>query len=103
MSGRRSAAPPLIRSSALRAVPARFSHLRPSPPLWLNRFLVSAFLLLRRLLVATSLLLATPFVARAQARPASPDPRDSIDVASLTFDGAKEVSATDLKTVLFTR
>ncbi|MFL5519491.1 MAG: POTRA domain-containing protein, partial [Gemmatimonadales bacterium] len=64
-----------------------------------------AFPLLPRLLVAASLLIATPFVARAQTPvlPVDVDPRDSIDVASLTFDGAKEVSTADLRTVIFTR
>jgi outer membrane protein assembly factor BamA len=47
--------------------------------------------------------MATPFVARAQARPVSPDPRDSIDVTSLTFDGAREVATSDLRLVIFTR
>lgn len=62
-----------------------------------------AFRRLSRLLLAASLLIATPFVARARAQSAPVDPRDSIDVASLTFDGAKAVSTTDLKTVIFTR
>ena len=53
--------------------------------------------------LAASLLLATPFVAHGQTRPAAADLRDSIDVASLTFDGAKEVAASDLKLVIFTR
>ena len=44
-----------------------------------------------------------PFVAPAQVRAAAVDPRDSIDVASLTFDGAKEVDPSDLKLVIFTR
>ncbi len=54
--------------------------------------------------LATLLLAAAPGVARAQASPASrPDPRDSIDVASLTFDGAHAVSPADLRLVIFTR
>ena len=57
----------------------------------------------RALVLAASLLVATPFVARAQTPTSAPDPRDSIDVASLTFDGAHEVATSDLKTVLFTR
>ncbi|NUP57425.1 MAG: BamA/TamA family outer membrane protein [Gemmatimonadaceae bacterium] len=64
---------------------------------------MSAFRRLPRLLLAASLLVATPFVAHAGAQSPPVDPRDSMDVASLTFDGAKNVSATDLKTVLFTR
>jgi outer membrane protein assembly factor BamA len=47
--------------------------------------------------------MATPFIAHGQTRPTSPDARDSIDVASLAFDGAKAVSASDLKLVIFTR
>jgi outer membrane protein insertion porin family/translocation and assembly module TamA len=46
---------------------------------------------------------AVPIVARAQGNRTRADARDSIDVASLTFDGARAVSPTDLKTVLFTR
>jgi outer membrane protein insertion porin family len=64
---------------------------------------VPATVPLLRALLSASLLLATPFVARAQSRPTPPDPRDSIDVASLTFDGAKNVSTSDLKLVIFTR
>src|SRR5258705_1491389 len=56
-----------------------------------------------RALLAASLLMVTPLFAHAQTRPATPDPRDSIDVASLTFDGAKTVSPSDLKLVIFTR
>jgi outer membrane protein assembly factor BamA len=58
---------------------------------------------LLRALLPASLLIATPFVTHAQGRPASSDPRDSMDVASLTFDGAKAVSTSDLKLVIFTR
>jgi len=47
--------------------------------------------------------MVTPLFAHAQTRPATPDPRDSINVASLTFDGAKTVSPSDLKLVIFTR
>ena len=53
--------------------------------------------------LAASLLLATPFVAQAQTPPITVDPRDSINVASLTFDGAKAVPTSDLKLVIFTR
>ena len=56
-----------------------------------------------RTLFAASLLAATPFVAHAQAMPLRTDPRDSLDVASLTFDGAKAVATSDLKLVIFTR
>ena len=56
-----------------------------------------------RALLAASLLLATPFVAASQGPAGRPDPRDSMDVASLTFDGANEVDASDLKLVIFTR
>ena len=56
-----------------------------------------------RVLFPASLLIATPFVAHAQTRLATPDSRDSMDVASLAFDGAKAVSTSDLKQVIFTR
>ena len=56
-----------------------------------------------RALFAASLLSATPFVAHAQTLRPAADPRDSIDVASLVFDGAKAVSSSDLKLVIFTR
>jgi outer membrane protein assembly factor BamA len=46
---------------------------------------------------------AAPLVASAQATRATADVRDSIDVAALIFDGAKEVSTTDLRRVIFTR
>jgi outer membrane protein insertion porin family len=69
----------------------------------LNRHFVSALLSPSRLLLAASLLVATPFVARAQARAIPVDPRDSMDVASLTFDGAEAVDPADLKLVIFTR
>jgi outer membrane protein insertion porin family len=47
---------------------------------------------------------ATPAVAHSQSGRAQPaNVHDSIDVASLTFDGAREVSAADLRTVIFTR
>jgi outer membrane protein insertion porin family len=64
---------------------------------------VAALLLPIRAILAASLLLATPFVAAAQTPAISPDPRDSMDVASLTFDGATEVDVSDLKLVIFTR
>ena len=54
-----------------------------------------------RALVATLLLVAAPVVASAQRERA--DARDSIDVASLTFDGARAVSPVDLRLVIFTR
>lgn len=56
-----------------------------------------------RFLIAASLLVATPFVARAQAPAIPVDPRDSMDVASLTFEGAKAVDPADLRLVIFTR
>jgi outer membrane protein insertion porin family len=62
-----------------------------------------SILSLSRALLATSLVVAAPAVASAQAPRSSAALHDSIDVASLTFDGAKLVSSTDLKSVLFTR
>ncbi|MDQ6635917.1 MAG: BamA/TamA family outer membrane protein [Gemmatimonadota bacterium] len=57
-----------------------------------------------RALVATSLLVAAPGIAHAQSsRPEPANAHDSIDVAALTFDGAHEVPAADLRTVIFTR
>jgi outer membrane protein assembly factor BamA len=48
--------------------------------------------------------MVTPALARGQSGGArAVSPQDSIDVASLTFDGAREVSAADLRTVIFTR
>jgi outer membrane protein assembly factor BamA len=64
---------------------------------------VAALLLPFRALLAASLILATPFVAAAQAPAPAADPRDSMDVASLTFEGATDVEASDLKLVIFTR
>lgn len=60
--------------------------------------------LYRRALVTTLLLAAAPSVTRAQS-PARPvlGIHDSMDVTSLTFDGAHDVSPTDLKRVIFTR
>ena len=55
-----------------------------------------------RALLATLLLAAAPVEARAQASGRA-DPRDSIDVGSLVFDGAKAVSPADLRLVIFTR
>ena len=63
-----------------------------------------AFTAFLRALLATSLLVAAPGMARAQTSRAEPaDAHDSLDVATLTFDGAREVSAADLRTVIFTR
>jgi outer membrane protein insertion porin family len=64
---------------------------------------VAALLLPFRALLAASLILAAPFVAAAQAPAGAPDLRDSMDVASLTFEGATDVDASDLKLVIFTR
>jgi outer membrane protein insertion porin family len=64
---------------------------------------VAALLLPLRAVIAASLLVATPFVSHAQAPASAPDPRDSIDVASMTFDGATAVDASDLRQVIFTR
>jgi outer membrane protein insertion porin family len=75
----------------------------PARPVGAQPSFVPDLLAALRACLAASLFLATPFVAHAQALPAGSDPRDSIDVASLTFDGAKEVSASDLKLVVFTR
>ena len=57
-----------------------------------------------RALPATLLLAAAPTLVRAQS-PARPvlGIHDSMDVTSLIFDGAHEVSPTDLKRVIFTR
>jgi outer membrane protein assembly factor BamA len=44
-----------------------------------------------------------PSVAHAQIRPLPTDPRDSLDVASLTFDGASAINESDLKAAIFTR
>jgi len=59
---------------------------------------------LTRVLAAALLLVAAPAVVRGQA-PVRPvlGIHDSMDVTSLTFDGAHEVSASDLKRVIFTR
>ncbi len=62
-----------------------------------------AALSLLRPLTAASLLIATPLVAPAQTGAPVTDPHDSLDVVSLTFDGATEVSPSDLKLVVFTR
>ncbi len=59
--------------------------------------------LLFRLLAAASLLVATPLVAPAQTGTPAPDLHDSLDVVSLKFEGANEVSPSDLKLVVFTR
>jgi outer membrane protein insertion porin family len=74
---------------------------QPAPPV--QPSFVHALTSSVRALLAASLLMATPFVARAQAPAVPVDPRDSMDVASLAFDGAKEVSTSDLKQVIFTR
>ena len=62
------------------------------------------FTLCRRAFFTTLLLAASPSVVRAQS-PARPvlGVHDSMDVTSLSFDGAHEVSPSDLKTVIFTR
>ena len=56
------------------------------------------------MLAATLLVAAAPLYAHAQSptRPAL-GVHDSMDVTSLTFDGARAVSASDLKSVIFTR
>lgn len=54
-------------------------------------------------LLAVLLLVIVPGSVRAQKALPAPDPHDSIDVASLTFAGAKQVAASDLKLVIFTR
>jgi outer membrane protein insertion porin family/translocation and assembly module TamA len=62
------------------------------------------FTLFRRALVAVLLLGAVPSLTHAQA-PTRPvlGIHDSMDVTSLLFDGAHEVSPSDLKRVVFTR
>ncbi len=59
---------------------------------------------MHRTLAATLLLVAAPLLARAQS-PTRPvlGVHDSMDVTSLSFEGAHEVSTSDLKTVIFTR
>ena len=57
-------------------------------------------------LLAASLLVMPPAAVAAQSAPASRPPaalHDSIDVASLEFDGATAVSPDDLKRIVFTR
>jgi outer membrane protein assembly factor BamA len=57
---------------------------------------------LRLLLAATLLVVSSASLSAQGSRPPS-DPRDSLDVASLVFDGANEVATNDLKLVVFTR
>jgi outer membrane protein insertion porin family len=65
---------------------------------------VPALVALIRALPATLLLAAAPMLARAQATGRPPlGLHDSVDVTSLTFDGAHAVSPSDLKLVIFTR
>ena len=59
-----------------------------------------------RAIIATSVLATAPLIARAQQPPRAPAAsglHDSIEVGTLTFDGAKAVSVADLKLVVFTR
>ena len=116
MTGRREGTPNSLRC-ALRSFPSDRRPVLPAfrpfgpffaftvqPALLAEPSIVSVRLRpFRALVLAASLFVATPFVARAQTSASAPDPRDSIDVASLTFDGAHEVATSDLKTVLFTR
>jgi outer membrane protein insertion porin family/translocation and assembly module TamA len=78
-----------------------FSTAQPAPRVQLA--VVQALGSLPRALVATSLLVATPALAGAQHTRARDGLRDSLDVASLTFDGARAVSPMDLRQVIFTR
>jgi outer membrane protein insertion porin family/translocation and assembly module TamA len=66
--------------------------------------LSQSFTTLYRALGAALLLAAAPAISRAQA-PVRPvlGVHDSMDVTSLVFDGAHEVSPSDLKRVIFTR
>jgi outer membrane protein insertion porin family len=60
-------------------------------------------ILLSRALLATSLVVAAPVAASAQTGRPKLALHDSMDVLTVTFPGASQVSTTDLRGVIFTR
>jgi outer membrane protein assembly factor BamA len=64
---------------------------------------VSAFPFLSRVLFAASLVVAAPWHARAQSARPRLGLHDSMTVSTVTFPGAVDVSASDLRGVIFTR